>query len=836
MSQTYFDEVPVEAKERYLEKLFAVSKQVAKFHPGCIYKPKDGPAERARGCFSMLRRKPVRPDVTTSSAATRRWIPPSSYKRDAITNEEKYDDIFRGVRGILNKLAPEKFPKLSDELLNIGLDSALILKGVIILIFEKALEEPKYSTLYSQLCRKLCDLSPDFSEPVRNSTPNRGNSTFRRLLLKKCQDEFENRSKATEDFDKKVGPLSPDEEEQRSIAKHKMLGNITFIGELGKQGLLPEKIIHECIKTLLAKTKRQTCKDMAEDLECLCQIMKTVGHRLDTSKAKALMDQYFSRIESYAVNQELPSRIRFMLQDVMELRLNKWIPRLIYTDNNPRTIRQIHEDAAKEYGFYIPAMHPSTNSVSSLFSDEHARLGLSRNKNGGMDDVFDSILIGTGNLGIGPGVITSDAFSDYSSNHGRVNRGGYSQNQQFGNYNRQQSNGSNGIQSSNQSQNYSNKGLPPRFKKAQLSTGRNPDEISLRPAQNSIMLKPKGQPLNNSPLYPQGNSGLANKDFSPVISQLANAQQSPLIFKAEKPKQKSSTSNITKEDALKQMESLLSNFNKKEISASSIASTLKESKIPKTFHTSLTHMVLRSAVEKGEDENHGMLLCELKKESLVSTFVDAYKQILSEMVDLEGEIPRIKSHVAGIGMRSIAAEVCSLEDICELLDNGAYYPLFLLSLQQLHKFKGKEWLVETFDRCKINLLNLMPEADKNNVRLLEVLDDRGLSFLLPLLRVQTDLKKQINVDTNPTILYNWIKESVDPSLQSSPKFVDTLVSCLIKNIVEQTTIIKDVDIPPERSSIDKEKDLLLKYKSIFQAFLHEQLTLQVTALYALHVL
>lgn len=114
--------------------------------------------------------------------------------------------------------------------------------------------------------------------------------TFRSLLLKKCQDEFENRRKATEAFHQKGTPLSADEEEQRSIAKHKMLGNITFIGELGKHGLLPEKIIHQCIQTLLAKKgcngRAASIKDVAEDLECLCQILKTVGRRLDTKKAK----------------------------------------------------------------------------------------------------------------------------------------------------------------------------------------------------------------------------------------------------------------------------------------------------------------------------------------------------------------------------------------------------------------------------------------------------------------------------------------------------------------------------------------------------------------------
>ena len=35
------------------------------------------------------------------------------------------------------------------------------------------------------------------------------------------------------------------------------------------------------------------------------------------------MDAYFERIRSFGARQELPSRIRFMLQDVIDLRDNK---------------------------------------------------------------------------------------------------------------------------------------------------------------------------------------------------------------------------------------------------------------------------------------------------------------------------------------------------------------------------------------------------------------------------------------------------------------------------------------------------------------------------------
>nr|XP_054762055.1 eukaryotic translation initiation factor 4 gamma 2-like [Lytechinus pictus] len=181
-----------------------------------------------------------------------RWVPPSTSRRDESGSHDKQDIVFRRVRGILNKLTPEKFDKLCLELLNVGIHSKVILKGIILLVFEKALEEPKYSSMYSQLCKRLDEDAPDF-EPSGSNV-----KTFRRLLITKCQDEFENRSRAFAAFDTQNGPLSAEEQDQRVLAKLKMLGNIQFVGELGKLGMLHESILHRCIKQLLEKKSRES--------------------------------------------------------------------------------------------------------------------------------------------------------------------------------------------------------------------------------------------------------------------------------------------------------------------------------------------------------------------------------------------------------------------------------------------------------------------------------------------------------------------------------------------------------------------------------------------------
>jgi len=39
------------------------------------------------------------------------------------------------------------------------------------------------------------------------------------------------------------------------------------------------------------------------------------------------MDQYFKKMEELSQKKDLASRLRFMLQDIIELRQNDWIPR-----------------------------------------------------------------------------------------------------------------------------------------------------------------------------------------------------------------------------------------------------------------------------------------------------------------------------------------------------------------------------------------------------------------------------------------------------------------------------------------------------------------------------
>ena len=83
------------------------------------------------------------------------------------------------------------------------------------------------------------------------------------------------------------GILEIDEDfDARAVAKRKMLGNIKFMGELGKLEIVHDTILHRCCEQLLVGRKKQPISDQAEDLECLCHLIRTCGKNLDTTVGK----------------------------------------------------------------------------------------------------------------------------------------------------------------------------------------------------------------------------------------------------------------------------------------------------------------------------------------------------------------------------------------------------------------------------------------------------------------------------------------------------------------------------------------------------------------------
>ncbi|RLM53057.1 hypothetical protein C2845_PMPSC006796 [Panicum miliaceum] len=246
----------------------------------------------------------------------------------------------RQLKAILNKLTPQNFEKLFEQVKEVNIDSVATLTGVISQIFDKALMEPTFCEMYANFCFHLAGALPDFSEDNEKIT-------FKRLLLNKCQEEFERGEREEAEADKteeegEIKQTKEEREEKRIRARRRMLGNIRLIGELYKKRMLTERIMHECIKKLFGNYDDPD----EENIEALCKLMSTIGEMIDHVKAKEHMDAYFDIMHKMSTSQKLSSRVRFMLRDSIDLRKNKWQQRRKV--EGPKKIEEVHRDAAQE--------------------------------------------------------------------------------------------------------------------------------------------------------------------------------------------------------------------------------------------------------------------------------------------------------------------------------------------------------------------------------------------------------------------------------------------------------------------------------------------------------
>jgi translation initiation factor 4G len=284
------------------------------------------------------------------------------------------DRIKKRVQGLLNKLALDKFDTLTHQLTDLIVENRSegipLLSEVVGIIFDKALSEQFFSSMYADLCVEVSkavstvvefepelaasnQAAADAKKSAASDTPvsaeeeekrereakkQAKNSPFRIMLLSKCQLEFEAGLKPVD----KEGKTLEDIHEEEHAQKRRFLGNIKFIGELYKKGMLLERIMHTCVAHLIGDIQNP----VEEDLEAVCNLLSTIGKSLDHEKARAHVNSYFDRFEAFSKNMQLSSRIRFMCLDLIDLRRSGWNSKRRPAE--VKTLEQVRREAAQE--------------------------------------------------------------------------------------------------------------------------------------------------------------------------------------------------------------------------------------------------------------------------------------------------------------------------------------------------------------------------------------------------------------------------------------------------------------------------------------------------------
>ena len=404
----YMDEPPVLVPGKGEEEGKIVEDDNGVFHwtpfPHCIWSKHDNNMNNNSGAVldreaywkqdmnSLWNYKPIEIDHET------RWK----------KQEDDEGETMRRAVGILNKLSWTTIDKLTISFLGvIGLGSLLIaddaksstnnskdgtpvaktvdmklIQDTMALVLDKAMSEPHFAELYAHFASRLANVNKQFRrtllalceaqfENTDNTTGNETATGASETNPKQGEEEQEEESsqnidkeqksvnkdgedaKTLESSDKEVD--AADAEYKASIAKKKYLGLMQFIGELYKLNMIRPKIVVYCLQQLFVK-------DDEEKLECFVKLMTTIGEGLD--KEDSIRDQLehiWDDVYSMAglrkttgenVTVEGPkapsNRIKFLLQDLSELRDGGWVESQRQQDAKAKTIAQIHKEVAME--------------------------------------------------------------------------------------------------------------------------------------------------------------------------------------------------------------------------------------------------------------------------------------------------------------------------------------------------------------------------------------------------------------------------------------------------------------------------------------------------------
>ncbi|XP_058452244.1 eukaryotic translation initiation factor 4 gamma 3-like [Malaya genurostris] len=280
------------------------------------------------------------------------WRPRFLMKQEEGDEEtKKTQELFKKFRSVLNKLTPDNFNVLVEQVKTYEIDTEERLDGCIRILFEKAIMEPNFTDTYVQMCKEVGSI-------IKISTGDNQQADFKRKLITQCQKEFEKhhtdkeqnaneieetKKKSTEEKTEDVEDIQFELEEKEIKIRRRALGTIRFIGELFKHKLLTHKIMYSCINILLSEDMLDE-----ESLECLCKLLTTIGGRMEQECDPQGLQYCFDRLQDIVDKKSLQvcSRIRFMILDVMDLRKNNWQPRRAAAA--PKTMEQIQKEVESE--------------------------------------------------------------------------------------------------------------------------------------------------------------------------------------------------------------------------------------------------------------------------------------------------------------------------------------------------------------------------------------------------------------------------------------------------------------------------------------------------------
>eukprot|EP00435_Cladocopium_sp_Y103_P071417 s1080_g37.t1 len=186
------------------------------------------------------------------------------------------------------------------------------------------------------------------------------------VLLNNCQNEFENMPATFEatDEDRAKCPNPEDLQQELKRKKDMMLANMKFIGHLFLRQLLAVKVIGQVVHDLIGIKENGSLPE-EHMIECVCELLQAIGYTLDeSSHGENLMNSFQARLKDLSKHllgdgkQAFSKRIRFAIEDLLDLRKNKWQKKVF--KEQAKTKNEVKGEASARPGKPVQEGHFST--------------------------------------------------------------------------------------------------------------------------------------------------------------------------------------------------------------------------------------------------------------------------------------------------------------------------------------------------------------------------------------------------------------------------------------------------------------------------------------------
>lgn len=231
---------------------------------------------------------------------SRAMIHKTSQVEEVETVPETTEEILGKALLILNKLSWTTIDRLTVQFMettNIA-NNEEVREQVVELLVRKAQTEHHFGPMYARLCATLsAQIKP-----------------FKKQLMVKCHQEFITDTADTIQ-EATRGMTDPEEiEYHATLIRKAYIGHMKFLGELYLQSVAKLSIMLECLEKLSKDEEHE------ESLECYVHLLTTMGKKLEGHTVQRNKDFDWSKVEKLQQSPNISVRIKFMLQDLIELR------------------------------------------------------------------------------------------------------------------------------------------------------------------------------------------------------------------------------------------------------------------------------------------------------------------------------------------------------------------------------------------------------------------------------------------------------------------------------------------------------------------------------------